>query len=341
MHDHVKEGVNAFDIGFMRPDDVHGVVELFRTVYGDGYPIKEMYDPAYLLGQQERGEMHHIVARSREGWVVGHIGLFQASAPFHGVWELGHGMVLPEYRNLGLNNLLFEQSLRELVPRLGIEQAWGESVANHIYMQKTSMLLGCYETGIALDLMPGSSYEKERSSQGRVSAVLTSKTFKSKAQTLFLPYVYEEIIRYIYRDAFDFGHTFLVAERVTEVKGESSVESRFFEGAGVARVTFLEIGGDTREKIGQIESEMNGRGMGVFQVYLKLTDPQVGMAVDALRASGYFLGGVLPRWFDDDGVMMQKIIHEPNFEGIKLYTDKSKRLLAFIKKEREEVTKGK
>jgi hypothetical protein len=62
MPDHVKERINTFDIGIMRPEDVRGVVELFRTVYGDGYPIKKMYDPAHLLGRQERGEMDHIVA---------------------------------------------------------------------------------------------------------------------------------------------------------------------------------------------------------------------------------------------------------------------------------------
>ena len=338
MHDPVEEKVNAPDIGLMRPEDAAGVVGLYRATYGEAYPIKEMYDPEYLLGQQERNEMYHIVARNREGRVVGHLALFRTSAPFPGIWEQGHGMVLAEYRNLGLNNLMLEYDHREVIPRLGIEQIWGEAVANHIYMQKTGILLGSSETGIALDLMPASSYEKERSSTGRVSAVLTFKTFKPKAQTIFLPRVYEEIMRSIYETAYDFGHTYLVSDKVMTGKKESSVQVIFFEGAGVARFTVFEIGDDLRERIRQVEREVTDRGAVILQVYLKLTDPRIGMGVDGLRECGYFLGGVLPRWFDDDGMMMQKIMHEPNFDGIKLYTDKAKKLLAFIRKDREEVT---
>ena len=177
MHHHDEGQAKAFDIGLMGPEDSPGVVELYRATYGEAYPIKEMYDPEHLLGQQDRGEMYHIVARNREGRVAGHAALFHTSAPFAGVWELGHGMVLAEYRNLGLNNLILEYSHQELIPRLGIEQIWGEAVANHIYMQKTAVLVGACETGIALDLMPASSYEKEHSSTGRVSAVLVFKTF--------------------------------------------------------------------------------------------------------------------------------------------------------------------
>jgi len=30
----------AFEVGFFRPEDAEGIVSLFRTVYGDDYPIR-------------------------------------------------------------------------------------------------------------------------------------------------------------------------------------------------------------------------------------------------------------------------------------------------------------
>ncbi len=339
MNDETADKAGSFDIGFMRPEDTPSLVELLRAVYGDHFPIREMYDPEHLRRQQERGEMYHVVARDASCRVIGHAALFHSSAPFYGLWESGLGMVLPEFRNLGLANAIMEASFRDLMPGLGVEEVWGETVASHIYMQKTSVLLGAYQTGIELDLMPESSFEKELGSKGRVSTVLTFKTLKSRAQTIFLPPAYEEIIRFTYAHAFDFGHTFLPADRTLAAGKESSIESSLFEDAGVGRITFLEIGSDATERVRPIEEGLrNGKAV-IFQAFIKLTDPLAGTAVDLLRQSGYFLAGVLPRWFDDDGLMMQKLTHEPNFDGIKLYTDTSMKLLDYIRKDRDAVAK--
>lgn len=341
MNDKRAENMCSY-VGIMEPKDVPGLVELFRAVYGDNYPIKEVYDPEYLLAHQERREMYHIIARDPKGKVAGHLALFHSSAPFAGVWELGHGMVLPECRNLNLNRTMTEYAHVKLVPELGIEQVWGEAVTNHIYMQKTILHLGAgvYETGIEIDLMPRSSYEKERDVAGRVSAVLTFTTLKAKAQRLFLPGVYDEVIRHIYLEApVDFGHTYLEAEGSARAEGHSSLRSNLVDAAGVCRVVLLRIGADIRERMAQTEKEMIEQGAVVFQVFVRLTDPLAGVAVDALGACGYFFGGVLPRWFDDDGILLQKVIQEPNFKGIQLYSEAAAGLLEFIRADRDEANR--
>ena len=57
MHHHDNEQAKTFEIGLMGPEDSRGVVELYRATYGEAYPIKEMYDPEHLLGQQDRGNL--------------------------------------------------------------------------------------------------------------------------------------------------------------------------------------------------------------------------------------------------------------------------------------------
>jgi hypothetical protein len=69
----------------------------------------------------------------------------------------------------------------------------------------------------------------------------------------------------------------------------------------------------------------------IIQVMLKSSLPSMGEAINVLRKRRFFLGGILPRWFGDDGFLMQKIIGQPNWEGINLYTDRASQILRFIK----------
>jgi hypothetical protein len=87
-------------------------------------------------------------------------------------------------------------------------------------------------------------------------------------------------------------------------------------------------------------ADVNNKAIKVIQVWLKLGSPWVGAAVDALREQGYFLGGLLPRWFDDDGFLMQKLLCPPDWEGIRLHTDRAKILLNMAHEDWDRVTGG-
>jgi hypothetical protein len=73
----------------------------------------------------------------------------------------------------------------------------------------------------------------------------------------------------------------------------------------------------------------------VVQVWLKLTWPFIDIVVGALRDRGYFLGGLLPQWFGDDGLLMQKVLGRPNWEGIQLFSDRAMRLWDFVRSDWE------
>jgi hypothetical protein len=90
-------------------------------------------------------------------------------------------------------------------------------------------------------------------------------------------------------------------------------------------------GADFESTFDEQEKTIREKGVVVIQVWLKLSWHWVGQAVDVLRKRSYFLGGILPRWFDVDGMLMQKIIGEPNWEGIQLYSDRAKKILEMVK----------
>jgi len=62
--------------------------------------------------------------------------------------------------------------------------------------------------------------------------------------------------------------------------------------------------------------------------------------VKILRTKGFFLGGVLPQWFDDDGLLMQKVLFVPDFESMQLYSERASRIRDLVKSDWERTSKG-
>ncbi|MBP2627536.1 MAG: hypothetical protein H6Q68_2247 [Firmicutes bacterium] len=45
----VESTDKSWEIDFFSPADALGVVELYRAIYGDNYPRREVYDPKELI----------------------------------------------------------------------------------------------------------------------------------------------------------------------------------------------------------------------------------------------------------------------------------------------------
>lgn len=328
---------DEFEVGLMRRDEASRVVELYRAVYGDHYPIKSMYDPEHIFSEQEAGQMYRSVALDKEGRVVAQLALYRTSANWKNIYEEGQGMVLPEYRGRGLNNLTMAYDHDVVAPHVGMPEIWGEAVANHIFMQKTCISFGWYETGIELDLMPATSYSKSGASSGRVSSVLVFKTFlDSGPQQLLIPNCYLDIIQNICQQSGK-RHQLKPADASTFSGSNTGMTMNFFDRAGVARLTILDAGQDFAARFVEKEQEMDNLGAVIRQVYLPLNRDDVSAIISVLRSQGYFFGGFLSRWFDHAGLMMQKLSEAPNLLDMNLYTDFSRGMLSFILNDREQV----
>lgn len=338
-----REAERSWEIDIFRPADAAGVVALYRAVYGENYPVREVYDPQALIRQGDTGEAYRVVVRNAAAEVVGHIAFYRSSPPNPRLYESGQLMVRQDYRLTDMAFQLTNYAMKEIPLRHGLEQIWGEAVCNHIFTQRMIKSEGFYETALEIDLMPAESYEKaftkSMDNAGRVSTLTVFKTFKTRPQTICLPPVYEQALRYLYAAA-DFGHRYVRSDAPLPAGVTTTGEIRLFPGAGVARLTFEEIGGDFESCLSGFEKQAETDGGVAVQVFLKLTQPWTGAAVDVLRRHGYFLGGILPRWFDDDGLLMQKIGARPNFEGIQLYSKRAKKILEIVKDDWQAVIEG-
>ncbi|MCX5816682.1 MAG: GNAT family N-acetyltransferase [Proteobacteria bacterium] len=327
-----------FEIDIFHPGDAEGVAKLFTAIYGKGYPVKIVYSPEQLIGAFETKNNIPVVARTPEGDIIGYVAMFR-SAPHQKLYEAGQGLVLPDYRNMGIAAAMNRYLCDIVAAEFHIDAIFGEAVCNHTHMQRAWAEYEPIETAIEVDLMPAEAYTKEKSASGRVSTLDMFKTYISRPHTLYIPPVYNDIIRYIY-SAYDDARAFAVSSGRPPANVRTNHTVQVFDFAQVARVAVFEAGFDFEDIFDNEEKELLDQGLLVIQVWLKISCPWIDSAVQFLRRKGYFFGGALPRWFDDDGLLMQKIVGTPNWEGIQLYSERAEKILDFVKTD-SEITSGK
>jgi len=329
-----NQSTSEFEVGPFRPEDAPGIVNLFRSVYGEGYPIRVFYDDKELTEANAKGQYYSIVARNMTGQVIGVQHLFR-SAPYNNLYEAGAGLVDRDYRKLGLITEMLAFAFNGWAPgHNNIEETFGEAVCNHTHMQKTVRTFAHVETALEVALMPAEAYDAEQSAKGRVAALLVFRCDKPKPHTVFLPGQYEKELRFLY-SALDDIRSLEIADENLPRDLSSQAEMTVFDFAKVARIAMRAAGPDLESYLENLEKQARDRKVVVFQVWLKLGSPCVGSAVDILRRRGYYIGGILPRWFDEDGLLMQKLLVDPDFDAIQLHSDRAKEILAIVKKDWE------
>ncbi len=327
--------LTAIEVDLLRPEDAAGVAELFRLVYGDGYPVRDYYDPQALIAANQAGRIISSVARTPEGRVVGHNALFN-HVPHPHTHESGAGLVHPDFRAGDLFGRMTGHGPEVSGPAFGVETIWGEPLCSHVYSQKVCHGLGWITMAVEVELMPAATYARERSAQGRVSTLLDFCTLVPAPQVVYLPAPHERALREIY-SGFDDAREFQPAQGELPDDGPTLLENRIIEYAQVTRITIQRAGADLDQAMAAAEAEALGRGVVVFQVWLSLGEPWAGAVAEALRRRGYFLGGPLPRWFGPDGLLMQKLASPPDWSAIHLEFNRAKRLLELVRADYETI----
>ena len=330
-------GTQPIEIDFFRAEDAPGIAGLFREVYGEGYPIRTYYLPDQLIEENAAGRIISSVARTPAGQVVGHDALILLD-PVDRVYENAAGAVLSAFRGYRIFPRLFRHSIVDASKRFGVETLIGEPVCNHPHLQKMCLELNFMELGLEVDLMPAAAYANDPSAPGRVSVLQGCFNYKATAQKAHIPLIYRNQLEYLYT-ALE-GERAFVYSTDYPAEGNSRGSVRVFELAQVARIAVDSIGPDFESFIVNAENEARGQGVQVFQVWLPLSSPFTPMATDVLRGQGFFLGGMLPCRADGDGLMMQKVSQEPNWEGMVLYSERGRKIGEMIRHDWKCVTKG-
>ncbi len=313
-----------------RPEDAQGVTALFRSVYGDKYPVATYLDPDLLIRENKEGRVISSVARIPSGAIVGHVSLFN-SAPNPRIFESGAGVVHKLYRGgQGIFTQLCCHGIEMGQTHPGVDLIFGEPVCNHPYSQKMLTNQGFVSCATEVSLMPAEAYAKEESAGGRVTTLLGFLPLKPVPATVYLPQGWEALFSFCYKDL-KVDRTFEAAGG-TPQKPKTTMATQIFDFASVARVAISQMGQDFESQIQAREKDLLGQGSRVIQVWLNTGEPFVGSAAETLKTMGYFFGGVLPCWFGTDGLLMQKVLDKPDWKGMVLEGERNKALGDLVQK---------
>ncbi|WP_028320206.1 GNAT family N-acetyltransferase [Desulfatiglans anilini] len=319
-----------WDVFLFQPEDAEGVSRLFRSVYGEGYAVRTYVEPAMLIAENAAHRVISSVAKTPGGEVVGHNALFN-SAAHPGTYESGAGVVHQAYRGgKGIFTRMVDHGIEVARQFPHLNAVFCEPVCNHLFSQKLTDKAGFPPRALEVDLIPPSIHQEQDGRAGRVAAFLVFRTFRPRPHTVYLPAVYRDELDFLYQ-GLDDSRDFRISEQGIPARSVSEIRPQIFDFAQVARVAVHEVGEDFAPTLDRLEKELRGRSIHVNQIWVNLACPWSGQAVEILRDRGYFLGGPLPRWFDSDGLLMQKILKRPNWEEIQVLDDHYAEILRRIR----------
>ena len=322
------DSFNARDVGFV-----------FRSVYGDDFPVKDVYEPDILAREIAAGRVTAFLAFDRRDQPAGYVSLFK-SAPNPRLWEAGNMVVHPAYKFNNLSSLLaklyFSPTVLENTDCDGI---FGEAVCHHYASQVGSVKSGMRDCAIELDQMSGSSFkEHPEMATRRVSCMFNFLENSEPTKAVYIPSEYYETVHNLAQPLRP--RTFLLADADLPLTGSTVKQDTYYAAAQTWKIAVWEIGADWQPFIDELLTEASNRQVISLQITLNTALPFLGAAVNIMRDRGFFLGGLLPRWFGSDGLLMQKVLGaEPDYARTKLYSKTAKDLFAFIRADREAVSR--
>lgn len=323
----------VFTVDYFRPSDAPGVARLFYAIYGDGYPVDTYYIPERLIEENRHGTIRSVVARTVSGDIVSHVALYRSSPPNPNLYEYGVGLTLPAYRST-MAFARANQLLIKLTGHDGIDGFYGEAVCNHVITQKLSRQTQAIETALQPALMPQDAYGTKQSATGRVGCLVFFRVVRDIRRTLHLPDRYEKEIRFIL-DGLNLDRE-LISRKSEPMDGCGEIDVKRFDFAGVARCTIAAPGKEMEEKLADVERQLRSENYAMIQFFLDLGKPWACDVVEKLHSHGYCFGGLLPIWFGDDGLLMQKHFVDPDFGSLRIYSDRGRSIAAMVRRDWEQ-----
>ncbi len=320
------------------PDNAALVGAVFRSVYGENYVDPVVYRPESLLQKITQGRLAGLLALDHAGRPAGYAAL-GPTAPNPSLWEEKGLIVVPEYNKTDAGTSLACYFGDPAVWPAGVAGVFASAVCHHYFSQVICAKAGWTASAIQLDLFDAAILHDRPAEVDRISCALFFSPMPPAAAPCHWPAAYREILA-----------TLAAVRR--EPRGEPStaplpvavatdVAMTPVTASRSMRINVFRIGGDWAAVVERLLAEARRRQMVSVQIFIDTACPAIGEAVQVLRARGFFLGGLAPRWFGSDGLLMQQVFADTRYDLIKLYPDTAKELLAFIRADRLAVRQGK
>lgn len=330
---------SPYTIATVTADTASEAAKVFRAIYGESFPMRYVYHADQLMAEIEGGRLCAALAFDQGQEAIGYASVYR-NAPNPLLWEGGNLVLIPGRGDDQLGWSLMEYFKQPgRLPGPPTEGYYSESVCHHYFTQVGCAKLGLHDCAIELDQLDGASFTEHRPNTDRVACVLQFYEQTDQPEPVFLPNRYADLLRRLAQPLQP--REFLSSSLPLPESGATATTDSYYESARTWKLSVSEIGGDWESWLDKLLAEALQRQMVSLQVILSAAIPCIGAAVEAMWERGFFLGGLFPRWFGADGIMLQQVLgKEPDYEGIKLYSQEARALLGFIRDDREAAKRG-
>jgi len=321
--------VEDLTVDRFRVDDAAALAQCFSRVYGPDYPDPRVYRADYFADGNAAGTLISAVARTADGMPVGHCAALR-SAPYPGVVELCQGVMLPEHRRSGAAAAMIDFLIERLADDPSCEVIYGRPVCNQPAFQKVLAKRGFVDTGLELDLCRPAAFARERLGAGRVSTLLQFRSRRPVDRAIYLPEAFGLVMLTLQR-ALGENRRIEPSTRTVPARRPGDVTVEHKAVMDLTRIVARRSGRDLCDAADAAEAAGRRGEIRIAQAVLGLGDPAVGDAVAKLRRRGYVFGALLPRWLDEDAVMLQRPFADPNFDELRVHGRSAEDLVSIVR----------
>jgi hypothetical protein len=314
-----KKLQEGFTLGLFRPEDAPGIVDCYREVYGDSFPVRYVYDPEAIIERNSGNEQYTLVARAPAGLIVGLVGLFAIDGS-PGSYEVGQLMVRRRYRHLKLGQALSVAALTELPTLAGVRVLMAEAVCNTTISQKMALGHALLPTGLQLECLPNP--------EGTPTSLLSLfKVFCDTPHTIHVPGQYLDFVGGCCRRL---GLTRSYGDGSPSQTSAAEPVTENLEFAGLIRCRIARSGHNFDS---WLEGFLETNQRSILQAQVNLGDPAAPWSLGLLRERGFCLGAFLPSWFGTDALMVQRLPRRPQFDAIRLLAGDAEKIRDAVKRD--------
>ena len=299
---------------------------------------QEVFSTHRYWDKVESGELIPAVARDGHGEVIGYVALERE--PGAQVAERGEAVVLSAYRGHHLLERMTERLSQE-APRHGLHGIYAEPLTIHTFSQRNDERAGMSVCAVLLGANPESFRPKGLPcpTAGQRQSYLRTFRFVQPpaARAIHAPEPYREMLLELYA-------SLGVEVSVAAPAAASAAESRTgikLNDRGYGAIHFERIGPEAAIELGQALRDVRALGAAAVQLSAPIGDPGLPLLTDAARGLGFFFCGLGPTFADGADTFLLQALSEPLDTGkLQLLTDLTKKLVAFIDRDRAATAQG-
>jgi hypothetical protein len=321
----------SFRLQPLDASNVSYVPEVFRAVYGEAYVDPSVYQPQMLLKKIDQGQLHAVLALDADGGPAGYVAL-GAETPNPFLWEMKGLVVVPEYSNTDVGTMLVRFWADSSGWPARAEGLFGSAVCHHYFTQIFCAKAGWIASTLQLDLFDAAIFRDRPEGLSRVSCLQFFSPLPPASAPSYWPGEYGEFLSTI--SGVRQEPPGILSTASLPAATATALETKATPSSGSLRVNVFRIGGDWPEVVRAIMTEAQQQRIVSIQMFLDTSCACIGEAVRILRSHGFFLGGLAPRWFGADGLLMQRVTADTRYDLLKLYSDPARQLLEFIRTDR-------